>query len=151
MQGKEVDLIEHTLEQMRNHPELKIYIGTDSQDDGADTVYATAVLYRYENKGAHFIYFREKVPRIWDMFTRLYSEGQRTIETAELILKEIAHAHFEALEFDYADVKKTMSTRVISALKGWVKGMGLKPSFKSGEQLATKASDQICRKTELYL
>lgn len=151
MDGKRVNIVEHTLEQIAKYPHLKMYIGTDSQDDGQDTTYATAVLYRYGTNGAHFIYFRENIPRVWDMFTRLYAEGHRTIDTAQIVREEIPSIKFEALEFDYADVKKTLSSRVVAALRGWVKGLDMKASFKSGEQLATKAADQICRKKDLYL
>ena len=150
IEGKRVNIIEHTLEQIAKHPHLKIYIGTDSQDYGQDTRFATVLLYRYGTRGAHFIYLREEVNVIRDMFIRLYTEGVRTVETAELLRSEIPSISFEALEFDYNDMHKTMSTRVISALKGWVKGIGMKPLFKAGGQLATKAADQVCRKKDLY-
>lgn len=149
-EGKLVNIVEHTLEQIKQHPNVKIYIGTDSQDEGAKTEYATCIVYRYGKNGAHFIYSRETVSRIWDMFTRLYTEGVRTIETAELIREELPSVYFEALEFDYADVKKTMSTRVVSALKGWVKGLGMNASFKSGGQIATKSGDHVCRHKDIY-
>jgi predicted RNase H-related nuclease YkuK (DUF458 family) len=148
--GELVNIVEHTLEQIQQNPNVKIYIGTDSQDEGPCSEYATCIVYRYGRNGAHFIYSRESVPRIWDMFTRLYTEGTRTIEVAELIRAEILSINFEALEFDYADVKKTLSTRVVSALRGWVKGMGLNASFKGGEKIATKSADHVCRHKEMY-
>lgn len=149
-EGVKVNIVEHTLEQIAKHPNMKMYVGTDSQDDGLETVYATAIVYRFDLRGAHVIYFREKIPRIWDMFTRLYTEGMRTVETAEMIKKEIPSLSFEALEFDYNDMHKTDSSRVIGALRGWVKGLGMKPSFKSGGQLATKVADHICRHGDMY-
>lgn len=148
--GKLINIVEHTLEQIKNHPNVKIYIGTDSQDEGQYSEYATCIVYRYGRNGAHFIYSRESIPKIYDMFTRLYTEGVRTIETAELIRIEVPSISFEALEFDYNDIQKTMSTRVISALKGWVKGLGMNPSFKGGEKLATKSADHVCRHKEMY-
>ena len=149
-EGLLVNIVEHTLEQIRQHPSVKIYIGTDSQDNGEKTDYATCIVYRYGKNGAHFIYSRESPNRIWDMFTRLYTEGVRTIETAELIRTAVPSIRFEALEFDYADVAKTMSTRVVSALRGWVKGLGMNPSFKGGEKISTKCGDHVCRHKEMY-
>ena len=148
--GNKVNIVEHTLEQIGKYPSLKMYIGTDSQDYNPNTRYATAILYRYGLRGAHFIYLREEVPVVRDMFTRLYGEGVRTIEAAQLLKEEIPSISFEALEFDYNDFKHTLSSRVVSALRGWVKGLGMKASFKSGGQLATKAADHICRHKEMY-
>lgn len=150
MEGKLVNIVEHTFEQIRKHPNVKIYIGTDSQDKDGYSHYATCIVYRYGRNGAHFIYSRESITRIQDMFTRLYTEGVRTVETAELIRTEVPSISFEALEFDYADVAKTMSTRVVSSLKGWVKGLGMNPSFKGGEKISTKCADHVCRHKEIY-
>jgi len=148
--GERVSIVDHTLEQINKWPNLKIYIGTDAQDYGKITRFATCIVYRYGHRGAHFIYFWEEVPVIRDLFSRLYAEGVRTVETAELLREHLPAIAIEALEFDYSDIKKTKSTPVISALRGWVKGLGLNASFKSGEQLATKAGDHVCRRPEYY-
>ncbi len=148
-EGKLVNIVEHTLEQIAKNPNVKIYVGTDSQDEDGKTEYATCIVYRYGRNGAHFIYSRESVNIIRDMFTRLYTEGVRTIEVAELMRTEIPSIQL-TLEFDYADVVKTMSTRVVSALRGWAMGLGFKPSFKSGEKLATKSADHVARHKTMY-
>lgn len=147
--GSRVNIIEHTLEQIQKWPNLTIYIGTDSQDYGKITRFVTCVCYRYGHRGAHFVYMREEVPTIRDLYTRLYQEGVKTVDAALLITEEIPVA-IEALEFDYNNFKKTKSTPVIQALSGWVKGLRMNASFKSGEQLATKAADHVCRHPELY-
>lgn len=138
-QGKLVDIVDHTLEQVNLHPNLKIYIGTDSQTHSETVVYVTAIVYRYGRNGAHYIYYKERVPKIKDQFLRLYNEGLRTIETAEIIREEIPIA-IEALEFDYANVKKTLSSPLVSVFKGYQGA-----TFKSGMMIATKAADHICR------
>lgn len=148
-QGNKVDIVEHTLEQLKLWPHLKMYVGTDSQDDGPETTYATAIVYRYGQRGAHVIFLIENVTKIKNIFTRLYNEGTRTIEVARMIQEEIPAIKFEALEFDYADIEKTESTPVVAALRGWVQGLGFNYSFKSGEQLATKAADHIARHSNI--
>lgn len=148
--GEKVNIVEHTLSELQKWSNLKMYIGTDSQDQGDTTTYATAIVYRYGLRGAHVIYYREKIPRVRDMFTRLYGEGVRTIEAAQLLSNEIPAIAFEALEFDYADIKKTESSRLVGVLKGWVKGLNMKYSFKSGGQLSTKIADHIVRHSEIY-
>lgn len=140
-----VNIVQHTLEQIEKWPNLKIYVGTDSQDFSGDTIYVTCIVYRYGNRGAHYIFYKERVPRIRDVYTRLFDEARRTIETAQIIDSEIP-VSFEALEFDYNQAPKFQSNRLLSAVGGWVKGLNYKPVFKSGEQIATKAADHVARR-----
>lgn len=141
-QGERVNIVEHTLQQIEKWPNLIIRVGTDSQNYSSVTRYVTTIIYRYGHRGAHYIYYREEVPRIKIEFNRLYDEGVRTIEAAELLTSEIPVA-IEALEFDYADTKKTISSQLVSIFKNWG---SFRAEFKSGEQLATKAADHICRR-----
>lgn len=145
--GSRVNIVEHTLEQIQKWPNLKIYLATDSQDEGQVTVYATVIVYRYGRRGAHFIYFKEEVPRIRDMYTRLYNEGVRTIEAADILSKDIP-IQFAGLEFDYNYIPKWASHKLISAIGGWVKGLNYKAIFKNtGDyiMIASKAADHVCR------
>ena len=145
--GTKVNVIEHTLEQLEKWPNMKIYIATDSQDVGRDSKYATAIVYRYGKRGAHYIYFKESVPKR-DMYTRLYDEAVRTIETAQMIDQEIPIS-FAALEFDYNTIPNWASNKLVSSIGGWVKGLNYKAVFKnSGDHImiAAKAADHICRK-----
>lgn len=148
-EGKKVNVIEHILDQIKKWSNVKIYIATDSQDhDGHTTCYATLIVFRYGQRGAHYIYRREKVPKIHDMYTRLYDEGVRTIETAQMIQQEIPIS-FEALEFDYNTIEKHASNRLINAIGGWSRGLGFKTVFKNSETdmvIASKAADHVCRR-----
>lgn len=143
-EGELVNIVEHTLQQIEKWPNLKIYIATDSQDKDGKSKFATAIVYRYGNRGAHYIFFREDVPRMRSMHTRLFEEAVRTIDTALLISEEIPVA-FEGLEFDYNHIKKFKSHKLISEVKGWVQGLNMVPVFKSGQMIAAKAADHICR------
>lgn len=141
-QGELVNIVEHTLEQIEKHPNLKIYIGTDSQSFSESTIYVTAIVFRYGKRGAHYVYYREKVPREKIDFTRLYNEGLRTIEAHNLLTEEIP-VSIEALEFDYADAKKTVSSQLVQIFRNWGHNNAV---FKSGEMIATRAADHICRR-----
>lgn len=147
-QGDKVDVIEHTKEQMEKWPGLKVYVGTDSQDYGGISRYVTTVVYRYGHRGAHYIYVKDEVPRIKDMFARLYNEAVKTIEIAQYIDSQI-DIIFEALEFDYNNVPRWASNRLMSSVRGWVKGLNYKAVFKNNGDdmiIACKAADHICRK-----
>lgn len=143
--GELINAVEHTLEQINLWSNLKIYIGTDSQNFSSITRYVTTIVYRYGNRGAHYIYFREDVPRVKTDYLRLYDEGVRTINTFEMLTSEIP-VSVEALEFDYADAKKTISSKLVQDFRGWVAGIQQKAVFKSGWMIATKAADHICRR-----
>lgn len=148
-EGELINIVEHTLEQLKKWPNLKMYIGTDSQDDGDKTRYATVVVYRYGNRGAHFVYYKEELPRIRDMYTRLFDEAQRTVAVAQMIDSEIP-VSFEALDFDFNYIPKWASNKLYASVKGWVKSLNYNASFKGGEVIATKAGDHIVRHWELY-
>lgn len=149
-QGELVNIVEHTLEQLKKWPDLKIRIGTDSQNYTfkrktkkiAVSRYVTTIVYRYGSRGAHYIYYMEEVPRVRSEWTRLYDEGIRTIEAADLLQEEIP-VQIEALEFDYNDHKKTLSSQLVQTFKNWGSFNGV---FKSGEMIACKAADHVCRK-----
>jgi predicted RNase H-related nuclease YkuK (DUF458 family) len=138
--GELVNMIEHTMEQLQFYPNLKVYIGTDSQVYGSVVRYVTVIVYRYGNNGAHYIYQGDEVPRIKDDFLRLYNEGLRTVEISQYFTEEIPSLAIEQLEFDYAGIKKTLSSALVSVFKGY-----LKARFKGGEMIATKAADHVCR------
>ena len=140
-EGLKVNIVEHTLDQLKKWPHLKIYVGTDSQSYARMTRYVTCICYRYGNRGAHFVYFKEEVKRDNDrtQFTRLYGEGLRTLEAAGVITDEIP-VNIEAMEFDFADIVKTLSSKLVSSFKGYKNA-----KFKSGEMIATKAADYVCR------
>jgi predicted RNase H-related nuclease YkuK (DUF458 family) len=138
-EGELVNAVEHTLEQIDKWPNLRIYIGSDSQVYNPISRYVTAIVYRYGHRGAHYIFHVDEVPKIKDDFLRLYTEGLRTVEAAHLLTSELP-VSIHALEFDYAGVKKTLSTPLVQAFKGYQNA-----TFKGGEMISTKAADHICR------
>jgi predicted RNase H-related nuclease YkuK (DUF458 family) len=142
-----INVVEHTLQQIEKWPNLKMYIGTDSQDFHKFSRFATAICYRYGHRGAHYVFYLEDVPRMKSMEERLLDEASRTIESAEMITAEIPIA-FEALEFDYNHLPRFKSNKVLSTVRGWVAGMNYTPVFKSGQLLACKAADHIVRNKE---
>lgn len=142
--NKIVDILEHCVEQLNEFPNLKILVSTDSQNFGANTVYATAVVFRHGIRGAHYIYLKQRIPRIRDTFTRLYKEGELTIECAEYIQNNLP-IKVHAVEFDYNNKKKTASTSLVPVLKGWAESLGYKALTKPDELIASKAADHLCR------
>ena len=144
IRGEMVNAVQHTLEQLEKYPNLKVFIGTDSQSYSDETVYVTAIVYRYDLRGCHYIFHKEKMKKVKSDYMRLYDEGVRTIETFDSLTSEIP-IQVEALEFDYNEVLKNISNKLVSDFKGWVSGMPTKAVFKSGCMIACKAADHIIR------
>lgn len=153
-EGKRVDVVDHTLEQIKMHPNLRMYVGTDAQDYGDTTRFATVIVYRYDMKGAHFIYQKEDVKPRMTMFLRLWSEGQRTIEAASLVMEELPSIAFTGVEFDYNNIPKWASHKLIKDIGGWAQGLKMRTVFKNNKtgdcMIATKAADHVCRHNDYY-
>ncbi len=140
-----VNLVEHTKKVISENQNVRIYVGCDSQDYGQETKFVTVVCYRWEGrKGAHYIYLLEREKRYRDTYTRLYQEGVKSLEVLS-ILQEIPFLKIEAVEFDFNNIKETISTKLISTFRGWCDGLGQKSIFKGGEMIATKAADHKVR------
>lgn len=143
-----VNIIQHTLEQLQKWPDLRMYIATDSQDNGLHSRFATCIVYRYGTRGAHYIFYKEEVPRIPVMYNRLFDEAVRTIATADILREEIPALQITALEFDYNQIPRYKSNALVQNIGGWAKGLGYNVSFKGGGMIASKAADHECRRGE---
>lgn len=143
-EGLRVNVVEHTLQVMKDNPFCSVMIGCDSQNNKKNTKYATCIVYRYPNKGAHYIYRIDIVPKIKDMFTRLFKECEFSLDIANYLSKE-ANIKDITVELDYNNIKITKSTPLVSATRGWVESSGYKCNLKGGLMVATKVADKVCR------
>jgi len=169
--GTVVDAIEHTKEVVAEQAKLGydvlVYIGTDSQDKGGKTTYATCICYHYGyfveisgqrdpdfvGKGVHYIYTKYNVPRIRDDWARLYRETEDSMEVSAWF-HEVFPELDTTVDLDYNVKPSAKSNDLVSATKGWVEGMGMKANIKLDwedettyyqVQVATKAADRECR------
>ena len=148
--GQYVDPIAYTLKVMsETGGDVKIYVGTDSQNYRRNTCYCTAICFHYTNedgmgKGVHVIYYKERVKKIKDHFTRLWNESQRSIEIAEALRNK--GVMIERIDLDYNDDEYWYSSRLVAAGKGMVQGLGYKCAVKPDELLATRAADHALRR-----
>jgi predicted RNase H-related nuclease YkuK (DUF458 family) len=145
-EGKKIDIVDHCRTRIFSSDNISVYLATDSQNKGINTFYSTTVVFRYGIRGCHVVSKTEILPRIRDNFSRLFKEAEMTIEAAELISKELP-IKFTALEFDYNNKLKTISTSVIQAASGWATALGYTVRVKPEEMIAAKAADHICRRS----
>lgn len=97
--GKIIENIEdYAIQYIKNncvdHSEIIVYVGTDSKQLRKHTLYATAVVFYHVGKGAHIIFSRERVPKVKDLFTRLYNEVEMTRIVAEHLDSKLRGNYF---------------------------------------------------------
>jgi len=138
-----IDVVKHTLDVLNTHPDVEVFIGTDSQNCGYYTKYSTVIAYRYGHRGVHYIFNVEKVNRIKDMWTRLWDEAVRSIEIADWFTEKIKLK--VQIDMDYNEDKFAGSNKLISAAKGWATSIGYKVNTKPQCLIACKAADYHCR------
>lgn len=121
---------------------VKIYVGSDSQNYPLKSVYATTVVFRYENNGAHVIYHKESVPLITDMWTRLWGELQRSIDVAGYLRFEW-DIPIEQIDLDLNADPEFKSNKVFQAAVGYAQSMGYKAKTKPDLLMATWAANVL--------
>jgi predicted RNase H-related nuclease YkuK (DUF458 family) len=141
--NKPVDVLKHTLEILNTYPNVKIHIGTDSQSKRAWTRYSTVIAYRYGSSGVHYIYTLNRIPRVRDLWSRLWKEIEYSMEIAQWLTEKIS-INIE-IDMDYSPDEINESNKLISAASGWATSMGYKVNVKPDNQIATKAADHMCR------
>ena len=143
IKGERIDPVEHTLKILRDYPTVKIHIGSDSQNIGKKTKYATVIAYRYGSRGVHYILSKKNELLIKDMWTRLWKEAEMSIDIAQWLTRQVS-VRVE-IDMDYNSDENFKSNKLISATKGWANSLGYKVNVKPNNQIATKAADYHCK------
>lgn len=124
--------------------DIKIYLGCDSQNRGNWTTYATTIVFHVQETGCHVIYKKEKLPVINDMWTRLWAEAERSIETA-VYLRD-AGITIDTIDLDYNIDPSHKSNKLVAAAVGYVESLGFKARVKPDLLPAVYAADDIAHK-----
>jgi predicted RNase H-related nuclease YkuK (DUF458 family) len=135
-----VELGPYSMDMVVKNPGIKIYVGSDSQNYARKTIYATTVVFRFENNGAHVIYHRETLPLVTDMWTRLWGELQRSIDVAGYLRFE-CEVPIEQIDLDLNSDPEFPSNKVFQAAVGYAQSMGYNAKTKPDLLLATWAAN----------
>ena len=119
---------------------LNLYLGCDSHNR-LRTTYATTLVFNIGSTGCHVIYQKEIVPLIADMWTRLWGEAERSVETA-LYLREHG-IEIDTIDLDYNIDPAYKSNKLVSAAVGYVESLGFKARVKPELLPAVYAADHI--------
>lgn len=138
-----VELLAYIKELSKLNPGLKIYIGTDSQNNGIITTYASVIVF-HSGHGGHVIYNKEEVPVIRDRFTKLWMEVERSIELANY-LRENDIDCVDFIDLDYNPNPKFWSNRLLDAAIGYVVANGFEARWKPQSVYASIVADKLCK------
>jgi len=143
--NRAIDLVPYVKQHLADATEnVRIYIGTDSQNVGDVTKYATVVVLHHGNNGAHVIYSKHSVPRVRDTFTRLWNETELSLEVAE-ILHDAGLPRADYIDLDYNPDPIYRSNSVLRSALGYVESMGYKARCKPYAHAASSVADAICQ------
>ena len=143
IQGVSIDPISYTKAMVAKYPCATIHIGTDSQSIAKRTLYATVIAYRFGNRGVHYIVHKIGVPKIKDLWTRLWKETEMSIDIAEQMKSEL-NVDIQ-IDMDYNEDEKFKSNRLVNASRGWANSLGYQVNMKPNIQVATRAADHHCK------
>lgn len=136
----EVELKPYAIDLLQKHQNIKVYVGSDSQNYAHKTVYATTVVFRFANNGAHVLYLKEETPVVRDLWTRLWGELQRSIDVAGYLKFECGIS-IEQIDLDINSDPEFPSNKVFQAAVGYARAMGYQAGTKPDLLPATWAAN----------
>jgi predicted RNase H-related nuclease YkuK (DUF458 family) len=139
-----VDLLDYARSVIEKIPGTKIYVGCDSQSYANKTVYVTTVVFRYHNRGAHVIYSKDTIPRVKDLWTKLWGELQRSIDIAGY-LKIEGKIDIYQIDLDYNTNPKHKSNVIVKTAIGYMESMGYNYAVKPQTLIAISIANELCR------
>lgn len=144
---QEVDLIPYIQDYVKQHENIEILLGTDSQNHKKETTFAIVIALRKPKNGAHVLFCKYDVPRIKENNLRLTEEVWQSIEVAEYI-RENTGIRARWVDIDINADDRYRSNEVLAASCGMVKGMGYDVRYKNhptDTPIITYCSDNICK------
>ena len=144
LDSKEYEISSYVNKYLRDHSsfKVKLHVGCDSQNISKYTHYATTVLFHIGNTGCHFLYHKEKLPKIDDMWTKLWGETTRSVEVANYLKEH--HIKVDSIDLDFNSNESFKSNKLVSASVGFVESMGFKANIKPSILPAISAADMMC-------
>ena len=107
--GEKIKPITYTLKIIEKYPDVKIHVGTDSHSLNDNTRYITAIAYRFNQSGVHYIYSKNNFPKIIDKWERLWKETELSIEIAQILNNKEINIE---IDMDYNSDERYYSNRL---------------------------------------
>jgi predicted RNase H-related nuclease YkuK (DUF458 family) len=134
----------------REHGNIEVMVGTDSQGRGAKTVFSTIVA-MYDKgdgghgHGAHCIFCRWNTKRYKksEVYDRMIAETKASLEVAQSLRD--AGIKVSRIDLDINPKKGEGSNVAYEAAKGWVESEGFKWSCRTFGPLITTLADWVVK------
>mgnify|MGYP000215198859 CR=1 FL=1 len=136
------DLANYTKSYLTAHPDATLSVGTDSQNIGGSSIYATVVAFRKPGKGVHYVLTKKREPLITDMITRLFKEAEDSIACADYLRENGVYQPI-TIDVDYNEDEQYRSHKLVPMVKGWILGLGYTMNTKNNIQVASVAADHL--------
>ena len=104
----------------------------------------TALVFRFPNSGAHVVFKKEKLPRINDMWTKLWGETERSVMYAHWI-REKCGVKVKQIDLDFNSDPAYPSNRILGASEGYIRSLGFEPKAKPNLLMAAWAANVLCQ------
>lgn len=141
---KEVNLLEYVNNILTTKKDVSIYVGTDSQNNRHQSMFATVLVFHYGNHGGHVLYAKEKLPKYKTTSERLWKEVVNSVDVA-LFLKETGGITVKYIDLDLNPDPRYQSNQILIAATGWVASLGFESRVKSLGPYASVMADVLCR------
>ena len=142
--GQLVDLALYVPDYLSHHPGTRMYVGTDSHHHGEQTVYATVIVFHHPGRGGHILYRSWEVPKVRDIFTKLWNEVEASVFTA-MELERCGAGKPACIDLDLNPDRRWESNRVLRSALGFTEAMGYVPRYKPFAFSASCVADRICK------
>lgn len=145
MDNNTVEISEYVKQYIVDHKfnNLRIYVGCDSHNKGEFTTYVTTLVIHIGDTGCHVLFNKDKVKRINDLWTRLWKEVELSVELALYLRENGINIH--NIDLDLNDDEAYASNKLVSAAKGYVQSLGIKPRIKPDLLPAVHAADNLSK------
>lgn len=122
---------------------IKFKIGCDSLNTKIYSVYILSLVGIYpEKKGAFVYYYKEKFPKIKDIYQRLWKEASMCVDFAKH-LRDTYQLEIDSLDFDFNTNPQFISNRLAQSAIGLAKSEGFIGHCKPNEIWGVYCADHI--------
>ncbi len=141
-----VDEVEKVLErEMEAGNKLKVCIGTDSQVKGAETEFATVIVFLRQGKGGFMFIHNEKTTKKMHIKERMLTEVAKSVDVAYQLC-DLFNLYDIDMEV-HADINTNPQFKSNDALKeamGYILGMGFAFKAKPEAFASSSCANKIC-------
>lgn len=128
---------------------VKYRVGCDSLNIRDKTVFITVLVGVYENKnGAFIVYVKDKVPKIDDIYRRLWGEVEKAISFANMLREEF-QLDIDAVDLDLNSDPQHQSNKLLNSAVGYATSYGFSTFCKPQNVSAIYAADHLVHRKNI--